>query len=349
MSRALVYIVAFIFILASCAALIMPRPAIAATASGLKDEISSIAGPYALKLPAWEISNLIQPLRGVTAQKGEGADFSHLDDQIQSVLRDQGISVIPPVLIRLERPPLLLVVSPRNKIEYFDRILLSPDLSLSQVESLENRLDGLNMSSLVVELGGLAAAYPAIVYPDMRARDVIDAASEEWSHQFLALHPLGFLYLLDSLGINQSPEVIEMNETLAGMMAREIGGKVYENYYKNTDGQQISGANRSFDFDKEMRETRKNTDAYLAAGDIDGAEQYMNERCLVFNANGYAIRKLNQAYFAFHGIYGQDPGAVSPVYSAMQKLRAKYSSLAQFVATASKLTNYGDLQKAVTN
>ncbi|MGA2367635.1 MAG: hypothetical protein ABSF74_03555 [Dehalococcoidia bacterium] len=325
------------------------KAASAVTAYELKDEINKIAEPYSLKVPGWELKNFLQPLINGQSKNNQGVDLSDLDSQIESVLKDKGINIIPRVRVRLERPPLLLVVSPRNKIEYFDRILLPPDLSLSQVESLENQLDGLNLSSLVVELGGIGAAYPALVSPDMTVRAVIDAAAEEWSHQDLAFRPLGYLYLLDSLGVSQNPDVITMNETLAGLMAGEIGKKVYEKYYKNLGEQQGTNAGRGFDFDQEMRLTRKNVDVFLAQGDITGAEQYMNERCLVFNGNGYYIRKLNQAYFAFHGIYGQDPGAVSPIYDAMQKLRAKYPALSKFVEEASKLTSYEDLQRAIAN
>ncbi|MGD0355676.1 MAG: hypothetical protein ABSB31_09560 [Dehalococcoidia bacterium] len=326
----------------------MAKQSLAASEPDVKSEIQDIAGPYSLKIPNWELANYLTPLKS-GVQNYQGVDLGALDSQIESVLKDEGIKIIPPVRVRLDKPPLLLVVSPRDKIEYFDRILLLPDLSLSQVESLEDQLDRLNLSSLVVELGGIAVAYPAFVSPDMSVRDVIDAASEEWSHQDLAFRPLGYLYLMDSLGISQNNDVITMNETLAGMMAGEIGKKVYYNYYKTVDGQQTGTVKRSFDFDKEMRLTRKNVDTLLAQGDIDRAEQYMNERCLVFNENGYSIRKLNQAYFAFHGIYGQDPGAVSPIYDAMQKLRAKYSTLSQFILEASKLTSYAELQKAIAN
>lgn len=317
--------------------------------SDLKNEIRRIAEPYSLKVPGWELENFLRPLKNSRGQNDKEVDLSGLDSQIELVLKDQGIDIVPPVRIRLERPPLLLVLSPRNRIEYLDRILLSPDMSLSQMESLENQLDQVNLSALVVELGGLGAAYPALVSPDMPVRDVVDAAAEEWSHQNLAFRPLGYLYLLDSLGISQNPDVITMNETLAGIMAGEIGKKVYENYYNNSEEQQKSHAGRGFDFNREMRLTRRNVDVLLAQGDIKGAEQYMNERCLVFNGNGYSIRKLNQAYFAFHGIYGQDPGAVSPIYDAMQKLRARYTTLSHFIEEASKLTSYTDLQKAIAN
>jgi hypothetical protein len=170
---------------------------------------------------------------------------------------------------------------------------------------------------------------------------------EEWAHQYLAFKPLGFLYLADSLGLRQDPAVIVMNETLAGMIAREVGNKVYERYYLNT-GRKLNGPDpAAFDFDKEMRETRLNVDVLLAAGRIDEAERYMEGRRIDFNRYGYAIRKLNQAYFAFHGIYGQDPGAVSPVYQNMLKLRRACPDLAGFVDRISGMTVYADLEKAV--
>ncbi len=348
MSKSLILISVFMTLLAGCAAGIPSKASGAPTGSTLKNEINRIAGPYSLKVPSWELGNLLQPLDNRNSQNDRGVDLRDLDSQIESVLKDQGISIIPPVRIRLERPPLLLVISPRDKIEYFDRILLPQDLNLRQQESLENQLASLNVSALVMELGGIAAAYPAFVSPDMNIREVIDAAAEEWSHQTLAFRPLGYLYLLDSLGLSQNPDVITMNETLAGLMAGEIGQKVYENYYKGSGGQPTTNSINGFNFDNEMRTTRKNVDVLLARGDIDGAEQYMDERCLVFNENGYSIRKLNQAYFAFHGIYGQDPGAVSPVNDAMHKLRAKYSSLSQFIEEASKLTSYADLQRVTS-
>ncbi len=49
-------------------------------------------------------------------------------------------------------------------------------------------------------------------------------------------------------------------------------------------------------------------DELLAAGKIEEAEAYMEARRQVFWDNGYAIRKLNQAYFAFYGAYADVPG-----------------------------------------
>ena len=57
-----------------------------------------------------------------------------------------------------------------------------------------------------------------------------------------------------------------------------------------------------------MRITREHVDQLLAAGEIEEAEAYMEVRRHVFWDNGYMIRRINQAYFAFHGAYNDTPG-----------------------------------------
>lgn len=308
--------------------------------------IRNAVGPDALKLAGWEINNLVSA-GGKQATTDPGITrFSDLPGNISEVLSEEKIAVFPQVRVKLEAPPPLLVISRRERIVYYDRILLRPGLPDQAMAEIEDKVDALDLSSLVVQLGGFGAAYPAIVSPDMPAEHIVNAAVEEWAHQYLAFKPLGSLYLLDSLGLRQDPAVIVMNETLAGMIAREIGDKVYERYYSNAGGRVNSAGQAVFDFNKEMRETRLSADGLLAAGKIGEAEQYMKDRRLYFNQHGYAIRKLNQAYFAFHGIYGQDPGAVSPVYQDMLKLRKNCVNLSGFVDKISGMASYADLEKA---
>ena len=105
-----------------------------------------------------------------------------------------------------------------------------------------------------------------------------------------------------------------------------------------------------FDFRAEMHQTRVTTDALLAQGKIDEAETYMESRRIVFVKQGYLIRKLNQAYFAFYGAYADTPGGAAgedPVGPAVRALRAQSKSLADFVNTISWMTNFAQLQKAV--
>jgi len=73
----------------------------------------------------------------------------------------------------------------------------------------------------------------------------------------------------------------------------------------------------------------------------------MEERRKMFVDNGYYIRKLNQAYFAFHGTYAYDPASVSPIYNDLKQLRAKSPTLRSFIETVAAMTNYADLRKAL--
>jgi hypothetical protein len=340
--------IALILAFEGCVAVDVGQQGSAAGRRGLSAQINNEIRPYALDLAAWEINNLLTTNHKV-AVKGPGAtDFSGLPENVSTVLIAENFTVFPQVRVKLVEPPLLLVISPRDRIAYYDRILLTPGLTGDSMEQIEGKVDALDLSSLIVQLGGFGAAYPAIVSPDMADQHIINAVVEEWAHQYLAFKPLGFLYLVDSLGWRQAPDVIVMNETLAGMIAREIGSKVYERYYSNTVSKMDSPDPGAFDFNREMRETRLKVDGLLAAGKIEEAERYMQDRRIVFNRKGYAIRKLNQAYFAFHGIYGQDPGAVSPVYSDMLKLRKNYAGLAGFVDKISGMTTYAELERSVS-
>ena len=91
-------------------------------------------------------------------------------------------------------------------------------------------------------------------------------------------------------------------------------------------------------------------DELLAAGKIDEAEAYMEARRQFFWDNGYAIRKLNQAYFAFFGAYADVPGGAAgedPVGPAVRALREQSASLEDFLNAISWMNSYDDLLKAI--
>jgi hypothetical protein len=77
----------------------------------------------------------------------------------------------------------------------------------------------------------------------------------------------------------------------------------------------------------------------------------MESRRQVFWENGYRIRKLNQAYFAFHGAYADTPGgaagAEDPVGPAVRKLRAQSDSLSEFINRISWMWTFEQLQAAI--
>jgi hypothetical protein len=105
-----------------------------------------------------------------------------------------------------------------------------------------------------------------------------------------------------------------------------------------------------FDFRAEMHETRVTADELLAEGKIEEAETYMEQRRQIFWDNGYLLRKLNQAYFAFHGAYADVPGGAAgedPVGPAVRTLREQSASLADFINRISWMTSFEQLQQAI--
>ena len=277
--------------------------------------------------------------------------------QIEEALAQEGIfypmdkyiklkASFPPLDFKLEKPPHLLVISPRDRIETMREITLQPNLSLEEMESIETRVDKLGVSSLVVELGGLGATYPTFVADNSDLLSTINTATEEWLHQYLAFKPLGFLYLLDLTGISQNYEIATINETLASMVSKEISAIVSKKYYPGYEDSKQE-AESGFDFNQEMREIRTAVDKYLAQGEIAQAEEFMEQKRQYLVSMGYAIRKLNQAYFAFYGTYADSPTSISPIGVELKKLRERSASLKDFLDTAAAMTSRQELAESI--
>jgi hypothetical protein len=296
-------------------------------------------------------------LSGTTALQKKVETIIEL--QIRAVLRQNGIinpfdSVFrvnfPPIAFELAEPPHLLVISPRNQIDRIRDVLLLQNMTTDQMNNIENQVEASGYSALAVELGGLGVTYPTFVNSNSSLHDVLNAATEEWVHQYLAFKPLGFRYVLDLLGISRNQDIITMNESLAGIVSSEIGDEVYNKYYasyfpaSNNPPSTISSA-PAFDFNAAMRKIRQNVDAYLAAGQIDQAEQYMNEQRNYLQTQGYYIRKLNQAYFAFYGTYADTPAYIDPIGTAIQDIRNQRSSLKDFLNAVDHVTSVSQLDK----
>jgi len=279
--------------------------------------------------------------------------------QIKETLAQQGIFNpfdkyirlkvnFPPLNFRLEKPPHLLVISPRDRIESMREITLQQSISLEEIENIEARVDKLGVSSLVVELGGFAGVYPSFVTDEASRRFILDTATEEWVHKYLVFKPLGFRYLLDLTGVSRNYEIATMNETVASMVSKEIGSIVDERYYSGlkNGAPQKQVADPEFDFNREMREIRKAVDEYLARGEIEQAERFMEQKRQYLASMGYHIRKLNQAYFAFHGNYADSPTSISPIGIELKQLRSQSASLKDFLDTAAAMTSRQDLQES---
>jgi hypothetical protein len=282
-----------------------------------------------------------------------------LGRQVRETLSQQGIYNpvyrytrlkigFPPINFYLADPPHLLVISPRDRIESLKEIMVLPEMSVEDMEKLEGEVDSLGVSSLVVGLGGLST-YPSYVLPEADPRFTIDTIVHEWVHQYLAFTPLGFRYILDQTGIHADYDIATINETVANIIGKEIGGIIYEKYFppEPEESQPPEASETGFDFNKEMREIRKAVDGYLTEGKIEQAEEFMEQKRQYLEENGYYIRKLNQAYFAFYGTYADSPTSISPIGTELKKLREQSASLKDFLDSVSVMTSHQDLAESV--
>jgi hypothetical protein len=66
-------------------------------------------------------------------------------------------------------------------------------------------------------------------------------------------------------------------------------------------------------------------------------------------SNGYPVRKLNQAYFAFYGGYQSAPGAggTDPIGPAVEELQDRSPTLHDFLDRVRGITTRGELLAAL--
>jgi hypothetical protein len=277
-----------------------------------------------------------------------------LEEQITVVLAKEGLApagiLFPPVRFHFTQTPLYLVVSPRDEIRTKYGTMLRTDMPLEDRVALEETIDTtLDVSSLVDEVGGLGI-YPTMIIESSWLPWVVDTVAHEWSHNYLLLRPMGWHYA-------RSPQLTTINETVASIFGQEIGQKVLARYYPELMPRHIKRRYNiswepppedpsAFDFGREMRKTRLRVDELLAKGKVEEAEAYMEARRRIFVEHGYRhLRKLNQAYFAFHGSYAIGPGAVDPIGPLLKRLRLRHDSLKSFIDTVQGITTYEDLEQ----
>ena len=133
---------------------------------------------------------------------------------------------------------------------------------------------------------------------------------------------------------------------MASMTGTEIGTLVYQKYYSAYDkaNQPSRQEGSGFDFNREMRDIREKVDEYLARGEIETAEEFMKQKQRYLATESYFIRKLNQAYFAFHGTYADSPTSISPIGAELKTLREQSVSLKDFLTKAATVTSRQHLQ-----
>ena len=325
-------------------------------------QLNLIYGDPNIKDPQADSESLRNQLDGLYEQRKTLAPVAEeiLQNQLSTVAAELGLTLggqpVPPVLYHSTSLPWALIISPRDEIRQEVDINLIPDLTVDQHVDLEEQVDqSLDVSSLVVGIGGIGL-YPTMISHTSNLNWLSEIIAHEWTHNFLGLRPLGINYLT-------SPELRTINETAASIAGKEIGRALLERYYPElvpppppppapTDEQAPAPEAPSFDFRAQMHETRVTADELLAEGKLEEAEEYMEQRRQFLWENGYRIRKLNQAYFAFYGAYADLPGGAAgedPVGAAVRELRAQSPSLAAFLKRISWMSSFEQLLGALEN
>ncbi len=276
-----------------------------------------------------------------------------LQEEMTAVFREQGLTlfgggpggeglVFPPVKFALTRLPHILIVSPRERIDVEDRALLLPEMGLDQIEAVEAAVEAQGKSALIESIGGFAT-YPSMIPEDGSLEFVVDTAAHEWVHNYLFLRPLGMRYA-------DSYDMTTINETVADLVGRELGDLILKRLGRPRPAPPPPRPPdpTAFDFNREMRAIRLEVDSLLSQGLVAEAEAAMKKGRDSLAGHGYYIRKLNQAYFAFHGSYADSPTSVSPVAGQLRRLRQSSPSVATFLARVASFARPEDLEEALS-
>ena len=266
-----------------------------------------------------------------------------IESEISAVLAQEGFAsriglIFPPVDTVFSRSPGVLVLSPRDQIYRQETILMKPGLSDEIRNQIEERIfRSENLSALVESTGGLAS-YPSVVSDSGNLHGALVVTAHEWLHHWFFFQPLGQHFW-------DSSDMTTLNETAATLGGRTIGDRAFtamtgEPVIRDPEPPPEARDPDVFDFGAAMRETRLRTEELLSEGRIEEAEAYMEERRQFLGANGRFIRKINQAYFAFHGSYATSAASVSPIDEQLRELQSRSDSLQDFVKTVSTFGTY---------
>ena len=318
-------------------------------------------------------------------RRQQAADRSLVEEviqlQIQEEIRRAGLGlhgmgrrdiVWPPVQFAFVEPPLKLTVSARDRITTLHSRVLQAEYDPVTLEERERAIeDRTDLSAHISRIGGMAV-FPAMVVESSSLEWVLATVAHEWVHHYLFLFPLGVRYAT-------SDDLTTLNETVADIVGVEIAARLKRRLYDTTQpsAEAAGGSNQDgscacsaadtwthryeleqsrwerygrplpFGFQRAMRETRLHVDTLLEAGLVETAETYMEGRRRFLAANGYPLRVLNQAYFAFHGSYATGAAASNPIGPMLQQLRAESDDLAHFLGQVRWFTGLSDLETSL--
>ncbi|MCH8184578.1 MAG: hypothetical protein IH862_00570 [Chloroflexi bacterium] len=325
---------------------------VAEDASRISSEIEGVVAGTT-RDAATDVGKLEAELEQLTARRNELRNDVEetLEAVISAVIVEEGFAswgefMFPPVDVRLTDLPKLLVTSPRDAIIRTHEVLLDSRIKVSERDEVEAKLlDKVDLAALVLNIGGVAT-YPASVPRARPLRWTLQTSAHEWLHHYFFFKPLG-------QNLHASRNMRILNETMADIAGREIGDRAFQRLGGTIDQSPPTNVEASpemdhtleeaggFEFRVEMRKTRLRVDELLAEGRIEEAEAYMEQRRILFVENGFFIRKLNQAFFAFNGTYAESAASISPIGDELQEYNTLVPDLGDFITGIAGVSDYG--------
>ncbi len=284
----------------------------------------------------------IEEIRERRRHLREGVEET-IEGEISAVLATEGFAsriglIFPPVDTVFSGSPGALILSPRDRIERQLTVLLIPGLDDDVREQIEEQIfQGENMAALVASTGGVAT-YPSVVSDSGSLHHAVVTTAHEWLHHWFFFQPLGQHFW-------DSSQMTTLNETAATLGGRAIGDRAFtamtgERINRDPPPEPVAPDPEAFDFNAAMRETWVKTEELLAEGNIEEAEAYMEERRRFLADNGSFIRKINQAFFAFHGSYATSAASISPIDAQLRELQDRSGSLEGFIKSVGRFGSY---------
>jgi hypothetical protein len=163
-------------------------------------------------------------------------------------------------------------------------------------------------------------------------------------HHYLAFYPLGEQW-------GKGGDAHALNETTASIAGAHIAELIRERhpvtFEEGADGRAPSRPAPTIDFNAEMRALRLQVDDLLSKGRVKEAEDLMESKRQYFNQNGFSIRKINQAYFAFYGTYADSPQSSDPIGPKIEEVWELTNDVGVFLSVMREVDNVDDLDRAL--
>lgn len=232
--------------------------------------------------------------------------------------------------INLRYPFLVgIAVSKRDGLKVVESERLYGRVDVETAERIESEYKKMDLAAHVLPLGGLSG-FPVLINGLGVLTRVIKSILHESGHNLLSFSPLTYF--------PSSPDIKAIEEITCDIVKDELGEIVLQEYFPDYAVSSLTEEKmkRKERFQRVVGESVPVVAKYLSAGDVAGAETYLEE---VREREG--LRVFNQATLSLYNSYSR---AGNPIETKLRALRASSGGLYTFLRDVSQVTCMSDLE-----